>query len=64
MALSLLLAAGLAISACGGSTSQESEAAPAGQRSATLVATKIDGDQIDIADLLGQDVVLWFWAPW
>ncbi len=24
----------------------------------------LDGGQIDFGDLEGQDVFLWFWAPW
>jgi hypothetical protein len=31
---------------------------------ASLVASTIDGGQIDFGSLEGQDVVLWFWAPW
>ena len=38
----------------------EAEAAPA----ISLVADTISGGQIDFASLAGQDVVLWFWAPW
>jgi len=30
----------------------------------TLVSTTVDGGQIDFGSLAGQDVVLWFWAPW
>lgn len=30
----------------------------------SLVASTITGDQIDFASLAGDDVVLWFWAPW
>ena len=30
----------------------------------TFVAGMIGGGQLDDADLAGQDVVLWFWAPW
>jgi hypothetical protein len=26
--------------------------------------TTLDGGSIDLAQLQGQDVVLWFWAPW
>jgi len=37
------------------------EAAPA---EASLVATTVSGGQIDFGSLEGQDVVLWFWAPW
>lgn len=38
----------------------ESPAEPAN----SLVASTIDGGQIDFGSLEGQDVVLWFWAPW
>ena len=31
---------------------------------ASLVATTVSGGQIDFGSLEGQDVVLWFWAPW
>lgn len=24
----------------------------------------LDGSSVDLAELRGQDVVLWFWAPW
>ena len=37
------------------------EPAPA---EASLVATTVSGGQIDFGSLEGQDVVLWFWAPW
>lgn len=37
------------------------EEAPA---EASLVATTVGGGQIDFGSLEGQDVVLWFWAPW
>ena len=30
----------------------------------TLVADTVTGPQIDTNDLAGQDVVVWFWAPW
>lgn len=26
--------------------------------------TTLDGATVDLADFAGQDVVLWFWAPW
>lgn len=38
-----------------------SEAEPAEQ---SLVVQTISGGQVDFADLLTQDTVLWFWAPW
>lgn len=38
----------------------EADSAPA----ISLTASTISGGQIDFASLEGQDVVLWFWAPW
>lgn len=29
-----------------------------------LVADTVGGAQLDTNDLAGQDVVVWFWAPW
>ncbi len=29
-----------------------------------LVSDTVRGAQIDTNDLAGQDVVVWFWAPW
>jgi len=65
------------LSACGGggsTTVDESAAAPAPAdavgdapaASSPLVDefTTVSGQTIDLATLQGQDVVLWFWAPW
>lgn len=30
----------------------------------TFVADQVGGGQLDANDLAGQDVILWFWAPW
>jgi hypothetical protein len=63
----------LVVSACGGSNSSEPASAPtsgdvaASESSAplepVLVATA-SGGQLDFNSLRGQDVLLWFWAPW
>lgn len=29
-----------------------------------LMVNTIDGGQLDFSALIGQDLVLWFWAPW
>lgn len=29
-----------------------------------LAGTTVGGAQLDTNDLAGQDVVVWFWAPW
>jgi hypothetical protein len=51
--------------AAGSNTGSDTGSASSGAEQApSLVVDKIGGGQIDIADLLGQDVVLWFWAPW
>jgi hypothetical protein len=46
-------------------TDDEAAAAPEGP-SSVLVGEfdTLGGDTIDLASLDGQDVVLWFWAPW
>jgi len=47
------------------STESASDETPAPAASAaSLIATTISGEQINFGSLEGQDVVLWFWAPW
>ena len=43
---------------------EEAEAAGGGAGLPTLVADTVGGAQIDTNSLEGQDVVVWFWAPW
>ena len=44
---------------------EEAEAPAAGGAGLpVLVADSVAGPQIDTNDLAGQDVVVWFWAPW
>lgn len=45
-------------------TAASSQDSPETGRAPGLVMNTITGGQIDAADLLGQDAVLWFWAPW
>jgi thiol-disulfide isomerase/thioredoxin len=71
-----LLAVALGVSACGeggAATAQptaEPTAEPAGQPSAAdahpldFASTTTTGEAFDGAELVGEDVVLWFWAPW
>ena len=60
----VLLAAlfGLLATACGGGGAS----GPAASASEQLVDEfeTIDGEAFDLASLQGEDVVLWFWAPW
>ncbi len=78
--LPLLVALGALASACGGAISTSVDEAAPGRDTPTgetptespsadgwphdFVATGIDGTTIDAGDYEGQDLVLWFWAPW
>ena len=64
----------------GGATTADEAAAPATAPAATADAvgdapaapasllvdqfTTVSGETIDLANFQGQDVVLWYWAPW
>ncbi len=52
------------VSACGSSSTTESASAPTTAARPSLIADTIDGQQIDFVDVLDEDAVLWFWAPW
>jgi hypothetical protein len=62
----ILLSLGLVASACGGSSSGSSGADVASDAGAgtEFTGTTIDGQQLALADYAGDDVLLWFWAPW
>ena len=65
-------------SACGTAADESATAAPVDSGDAavvqeesvggpglpTLVSNTVGGAQIDTNSLEGQDVVVWFWAPW
>lgn len=58
----LLLASALLLAACGGS---DDEAAVASDTEALdFVAPDVRGGQVVGSELAGQDLVIWFWAPW
>lgn len=54
--LVLLLGAVTYLSACGGSPEVASPL--------PVVLPSVDGGQVDLDELGGQDSLLWFWAPW
>ena len=71
-----VLAVGLLLSACGSTASDTSEPVPSPSAAqvedgaqapvaveAIMVPTA-DGGELDFNSLRGQDVMLWFWAPW
>lgn len=60
---------GLVATACGGGASTANSDAPSALGSAAISPlagefATFGGPSIDLASLQGQDVVLWFWAPW
>ncbi len=62
----LVVAGGLALAACGSSETTASEA-PAAEEAASVFSGEfqtLSGETFDLGSLEGQDVVLWFWAPW
>ena len=61
----IIASTGLLI-ACGGSD-PAADAAPPGveiEEPLAFSAITVDGAQIDVGEFAGQDVLLWFWAPW
>jgi cytochrome oxidase Cu insertion factor (SCO1/SenC/PrrC family) len=69
----LLVALALVGAACGGSdadsaTGSATDAASGGaEATASLFtgeATTVGGESFDLSTLAGQDLIVWFWAPW
>ena len=63
----------LVVSACSGSNDSEPASAPTNADVATsdssaplepVLVPTASGGQLDFNSLRGQDVLLWFWAPW
>lgn len=74
----LLMALALGAAACGSSEgsdaaapaadatpAESSEGSDAGASSVLdISATAADGTAVNLSDYAGQDLMLWFWAPW
>lgn len=61
----VFVALALVASACGGGEEGGATTTPERELPRTFfVADTVGGGQIDLGDLQGQDIVLWFWAPW
>jgi thiol-disulfide isomerase/thioredoxin len=68
------VAVALVVAACGstdadpeaseGRTDAAAAASTAAANPLTFVSTTTQGEDFDAAQLAGEDVVLWFWAPW
>ncbi len=61
-----LIAAALALMACGGDDGGggvgETAVTPADLLS--FDAQTVAGDSVDVSEYAGSDLVIWFWAPW
>lgn len=68
--VALLVGLALTLAACGSSSTVQESGAPvagASEAEAALLAGEFEtlaGTTVDLADFQGEDVVLWFWAPW
>jgi hypothetical protein len=74
--VAIVAAVGLLLSACGSSGDDATVAEPAAPTSTTdaavdpapdvevVMVPTADGSELDFNSLRGQDVMLWFWAPW
>lgn len=54
----------LVLAACGGGSSSSEELSIGADEFLIDEFRTLDGETIDLQTLQGQDVVLWFWAPW
>ena len=71
--LALVLALGFGVASCG---SDDSEATATSENSSDEAAMAVgaglldisapaaDGSTIDLSDFAGEDLMMWFWAPW
>jgi ABC-type glycerol-3-phosphate transport system substrate-binding protein len=55
----LALVATMALTACGGGAGNVDVAADG-----TFTAPTLEGEPFALADFAGQDIMVWFWAPW
>jgi len=63
--IALICGLALLAAACASGDSGSSSAASAdGEWPVSGEYALVDGSQIELGDLEGQDLVLWFWAPW
>jgi hypothetical protein len=68
--LALAVAFAPLLAGCGSSTADETSSTTDDAPSAdgggypVLVAETASGATFDLADHVGEDVMLWFWAPW
>lgn len=62
--LAAVIAASLALVACGGDDDTGNQAANAANVDLDFQAVTVAGESVDASIYTGSDLVLWFWAPW
>ncbi len=62
--VALLLLVAITAAACGSTTDSDSSAGSESTDVFDGEFATLDGASVNLADFEGQDVVLWFWAPW
>ena len=62
--VAVALVGALTVAACGAGGPDVAAPAPTDGPLLSGEFATLDGGSIDLAALEGQDVVLWFWAPW
>lgn len=60
----LLLVLILALAACGGDDAATGGTTASGAFDLDATWSTVGGGTLDAADLAGDEVVAWFWAPW
>lgn len=60
-----LAAAALTFAACGGDDAGGTvDAAVSPEELLSFQARTVAGNDVDVSEYAGSDLVLWFWAPW
>ncbi|MGI9603804.1 MAG: TlpA family protein disulfide reductase [Acidimicrobiales bacterium] len=62
--LIIMVVLALAAVGCGGSDSSGEATSTEPGSVPDFSGTTVDGQELVSADYAGQDVMLWFWAPW
>jgi len=60
----MVLALAFVAASCGGGDDSGTSFGPPDGTDRDFVATSLDGEEVALADYAGQDVMVWFWAPW
>jgi hypothetical protein len=60
----VVLAVLAVLGGCGGGGGARTEAVALDEDPLSGVVPTVDGGTVDLATFAGEDLVVWFWAPW